>query len=90
VKLGEVKARLNATLLPNELERVAQPDVHGAQILSKAIERLGFSALLYGKVLRVARTIADLEGSEAVRAPHVAEALQVSGLGHAANAASSS
>jgi len=90
VKLGEVKARLNATLLPGELERVAQPDAHGAQILSKAIERLGLSAPLYGKVLRVARTIADLEGSEVVRALHVAEALQVSGLGHAANAASSS
>ena len=39
------------------------------------MERLGLSARAYGKVLRVARTLADLDHSDAVRAPHVAEAV---------------
>jgi magnesium chelatase family protein len=40
------------------------------------VERLGLSARAFTKVLRVARTVADLEGSGDVRAPHVAEAIQ--------------
>ena len=43
--------------------------------LAQAVERLGLSARAYGKVLRVARTLADLDHSDAVRAPHVAEAV---------------
>jgi magnesium chelatase family protein len=41
------------------------------------MERLGLSARAYGKVLRVARTIADLEGQDAVRAPQIAEAIHL-------------
>jgi magnesium chelatase family protein len=41
------------------------------------MERLGLSARAYGKVLRVARTIADLEGEVAVRSPHLAEAIHL-------------
>jgi len=40
------------------------------------VERLGLSARAFSKVVRVARTIADLEGAKDVRAPHVAEAIQ--------------
>jgi magnesium chelatase family protein len=46
-------------------------------MLSRAVERLGLSARAYGKVLRVARTIADLDGGGAVRSCHVAEAIQM-------------
>jgi magnesium chelatase family protein len=54
---------------------VASPDEPGARVLAAAVDRLGLSARAYGKVLRVARTIADLDGEGAVRAPHVAEAV---------------
>jgi magnesium chelatase family protein len=47
-----------------------------ARLLASAVDRLGLSARAYGKVLRVARTLADLEGVTAVGAKHVAEAVQ--------------
>ena len=68
-------AATNAQLGPRDLERVATPDQAGARILAAAVERLGISAHAYGAVLRVARTIADMDESDAVRAPHVAEAV---------------
>jgi magnesium chelatase family protein len=68
-------AETNAALGPSDLERVATPDAAGARVLAQAVERLGLSARAYGKVLRVARTLADLDHSDAVRAPHVAEAV---------------
>jgi magnesium chelatase family protein len=68
-------AATNAALGPRDLERVAEPDPAGARVLAGAVERLGLSARAYGKVLRVARTIADLDGSDGVRAKHVAEAV---------------
>ncbi len=74
---GEVRAKSNATLGPSDLEAVAQPDEAGKRILSTAVTRLGLSARAYGKVLRVARTIADLGGSVPVNASHVAEAVQM-------------
>ncbi len=72
---GEVSSRVNAELCLKDLERVALPDPAGARVLSAAAERLGLSARAYGKVLRVARTIADLDGEVGVRALHIAEAV---------------
>jgi magnesium chelatase family protein len=46
------------------------------RLLADAAERLGFTARAYHRVLRVARTIADLDGDRAVSEPHVAEALR--------------
>lgn len=73
----DVEATSNGALSPRDLERVATPDAAGANVLASAMERLGLSARAYGKVLRVARTIADLEGDSAVRAPHIAEAIHL-------------
>jgi magnesium chelatase family protein len=68
---------LNAVLDLDALEKVASPDAPGAALLSKAAESLALSARAYHRTLKVARTIADLDGSEAVRRIHVAEALSL-------------
>jgi magnesium chelatase family protein len=57
------------------LEEVAEPCAEGRELLSKVAARIGLSARGYHRVLRVARTIADLDASERVRRPHVAEAV---------------
>lgn len=66
--------RCNADTEGRQLEQIATPDSEGQALLARVAERFGLSARGYHRVLRVARTIADLDGSEAVRKPHVAEA----------------
>jgi magnesium chelatase family protein len=69
------EARLNSDAEGELLEEIAAPDAQGRDLLIKVAERMGLSARGYHRVLRVARTIADLDGSETVRHPHVAEAV---------------
>ena len=71
-----MRAGTNAELCPGDLERVARPDRDGGLLLSKAVDMLGLSARAYSKVLKVSRTLADLDAVDAVRSVHVAEALQ--------------
>lgn len=70
-----VRASLNSQLSLDELERVALPDTAGKLLLERAAERLGLSARGYVRVLRVARTLADLDASELVLTEHVGEAI---------------
>ncbi len=71
----EPPVRTNAEADGELLARVATPDEDGARLLSQATERLRLSARGYHRVLRVARTLADLDGGAAVRRIHIAEAL---------------
>jgi magnesium chelatase family protein len=66
----------NVALSPREMDRHCRPDAHGAEMLKQAIARLGLSARAYHRVLKVARTIADLAGAPHSAAPHIAEAIQ--------------
>ncbi|WP_374496163.1 YifB family Mg chelatase-like AAA ATPase [Zoogloea sp.] len=66
----------NARLAGGEIEQWCRPETKGAQLLQTAIDRLGLSARGYHRILKVARTIADMNGAETVGAPHVAEAIQ--------------
>ncbi len=67
---------LNADLSPRALRRYALPGAAGRGLLAAAVDRLGVTGRGHDRLLRVARTLADLEGRPAVEATHVAEALQ--------------
>ncbi len=73
---GEVEAEHNAALSLADLDRIAPLDRAGRCLLRTAVARLGLTARGYAKVRRIARTVADLEGSERVGAEHLSEALQ--------------
>lgn len=57
------------------LDEIAAPDSEGRALIVKASEKLGLTARGYHRILRTARTIADLDGSAAVRVNHLAEAI---------------
>ncbi|HTR83358.1 MAG TPA: YifB family Mg chelatase-like AAA ATPase [Reyranella sp.] len=72
---GWSKPRCNADTDGQLLAAIAEPDAEGRALLTRAAERLGLSARAWHRTLRVARTLADLDGADAVRRLHIAEAL---------------
>ena len=66
----------NALLSVTEIDALCAPDAQGAALLQQVITRLNLSARAYHRVLKVARSIADLAGSENILTPHIAEAVQ--------------
>jgi len=69
------EANLNTDAEGEVLEAVATPDAQGAELLSQVADKYRMTARGYHRVLRVARTIADLDGDPNVRRPHIAEAV---------------
>ncbi|RWR46321.1 ATP-binding protein [Sinirhodobacter ferrireducens] len=67
--------RVNAEAEGALLEEIAAPDAEGRALLGRVAERFGLTARGYHRVLRSARTIADLDGADRVRLPHLAEAV---------------
>jgi magnesium chelatase family protein len=70
----------NGQLGPAEIRRCCRASTDVARLLQRAVDRLGLSARAYHRILKVARTLADLEGSDAIRPIHAAEAIQYRGL----------
>ena len=66
----------NAQLKPRPMRTHCRIDETGRTLLNQAVTQLGLSARAYGRILRVARTIADLADSETIQPPHLAEAIQ--------------
>jgi magnesium chelatase family protein len=69
------QGKANQALAGREVERFAAADSAGQALLQQAIERLGLSMRAYHRVLKVARTIADLQGGEQIEAQHIGEAI---------------
>lgn len=65
----------NAQMTERMIHQFAEPDTASLEMLRMAMERLSLSARAYSRILKVARTIADLEGSERVASHHIAEAI---------------
>ena len=66
----------NAKLAVKEIDEICKPDAAGEELLKSAIQRMGLSARAYHRVLKVARTIADLAGIENISGANIAEAIQ--------------
>lgn len=70
----------NAAMNPAEVRRFCTPDEDGRALLSAAFDNMGLSGRGYDRILRVARTIADLAGAETIGQRHIAEAIQLRSL----------
>ena len=75
-RYGDAGPRTNAALRGSRVATLCRPDAKGRQLLRRAVDQLGLSARGYDRVLKVARTVADLASDEKVTSEHVAEALQ--------------
>jgi len=82
VQLERFRGRLfrNAQIGARDLRTYCLMDPAADQLLRQAMEKLALSARAYTRILKVARTIADLDGSDPIRAAHVAEAIQYRSL----------
>ena len=73
---GEKSSMCNARMGPNEIRRYCRLDERSTELLRRAFDTFGLTARSHDRILKVARTIADLEGCEHIEYMHIAEAIQ--------------
>ena len=66
----------NARMGPEEMRRYCELSEESAELIKNAFEAMGLTARSYDRILKVARTVADLDGSETIEPQHIAEAIQ--------------
>ena len=74
------RVRCNAQMSARMIRKFCEPDAAGSRMLEVVTDRLGLSARSYTRILKVARTIADLDGSEVIAEQHISEAIQYRSL----------
>ena len=74
--MPQARGQYNSRIPTRTIRKICALDDAGERTLEMAVRRLGLSARAHDRILKVARTVADLGGSEAVLAKHVAEAVQ--------------
>ena len=74
-RFGKRSNCVNSRMTPREMRKYAAPDAGGRSLLQTAMDSLGLSARAHDRILKVARTIADLEGSENLLENHISEAI---------------
>ncbi len=80
-RFESIEGVFNNAMMPGQmLKKVCHINAAGNLLLKRAMEKLGLSARAYDRILRVSRTIADLEGSEKIKVEHLAEAIQYRSL----------
>ena len=77
---GEKRGTLNANMTPSQIHKYCKPTEEGEALMREAFESLGLSARGHDKVLRIARTIADLDSSDVIGEEHIAEAIMYRSL----------
>jgi len=76
LRFGEFRGMCNARMGPEELRNYCRLDAESEELMRQAFEAFGLTARSYDRILRVARTIADLEGADEINSSHIAEAIQ--------------
>ncbi len=79
-RFSKTKIYCNAQMKSRHIKEFCKIDEESSRLLETVIDKLGLSARAYTRILKVARTIADLDGSEDIRAPHISEAIQYRSL----------
>ena len=79
-RFRQSKTKCNAHIEAAMFEDVCQIDDKADRMLKAAFDKLGMTARAYDRIMKVARTIADLDQSEVIRAPHISEAIQYRSL----------
>jgi len=77
---GEKEIHCNAQMSPKLLRKYAMPDAESIQLLKTAMDRFNLSARAYDRILKVARTIADIDGADNITTKHLAEAINYRNL----------
>ena len=79
-RFRDFKIYCNAQMTTRHIKKYCQLDAEGNKLIEMAIDKLGLSARAYSRILKLSRTIADLDGAENIRPSHVAEAIQYRSL----------